>query len=524
MRTFGIWLAGLLALAASAGGARAEMGPNAKSASEQVEAATAAAYRDALARFDAMQSVAPGDVPLAVERCEFISSYTDDEYGVYVESAAEDYAACERQLDERFPKAPEVALFKLGHLWDDDKIFKQGQALLEGAKAWPAPLRARLYAQLAGADTEKAEAYTLEALRLDPKVKVDRLTLARAWLHAGQPVKASEAMQGLSQDYPSFRALRFDIALARKDWPAAVALVDVTDTKDLSSNLKRFGQLATAAPSTMFSGQMPVLLLAVLAMGAGLAMVPLLLLIPVHYRGLSRRLQHRVSQAPIPRVTLWHAWYGAALALAVPTVLTFFIAPQLLDGGKPRMEPAMFSLMLWSTCVSLVAIVPVLGVFGRRALLGDRDVWRRSWKRILGYWAVLLAIVFTLNVVFAVTGMDTSTEQTRMVAALAEQAKGPNGVMLTMCMVALLGPIFEEFVFRGLLLNGMARHLDFRWANAIQAFLFACMHTDPPRFAFYFAMGLFGGWLVRRTGCLAPAIALHVLNNAWAIGLLIAVS
>ena len=111
-----------------------------------------------------------------------------------------------------------------------------------------------------------------------------------------------------------------------------------------------------------------------------------------------------------------------------------------------------------------------------------------------------------------------------MVAALAEQAKGTSGVMLTLCIVALLGPIFEELVFRGLLLNGMARHLDFRWANGIQAFLFACMHADPPRFVFYFAMGLFGGWLVRRTGSVAPAIALHALNNAWAIGLLIAVT
>jgi membrane protease YdiL (CAAX protease family) len=50
------------------------------------------------------------------------------------------------------------------------------------------------------------------------------------------------------------------------------------------------------------------------------------------------------------------------------------------------------------------------------------------------------------------------------------------------------------------------------------------MHADPPRFVFYFAMGLFGGWLVRRTGSIAPAIALHALNNAWAIGLLIAVT
>jgi membrane protease YdiL (CAAX protease family) len=32
-------------------------------------------------------------------------------------------------------------------------------------------------------------------------------------------------------------------------------------------------------------------------------------------------------------------------------------------------------------------------------------------------------------------------------------------------------------------------------------------------------MGMLGGWLVRRTGALGPAIALHAANNALAVGL-----
>ena len=84
----------------------------------------------------------------------------------------------------------------------------------------------------------------------------------------------------------------------------------------------------------------------------------------------------------------------------------------------------------------------------------------------------------------------------------------------------MIGPLFEELTFRGLLLGGFARHLSFGWANGLQAFLFACMHGDPPRFLFYFAMGLLTGALVRRTNSLAPAIALHMLNNAVSMSLL----
>jgi len=43
--------------------------------------------------------------------------------------------------------------------------------------------------------------------------------------------------------------------------------------------------------------------------------------------------------------------------------------------------------------------------------------------------------------------------------------------------------------------------------------VFAAVHDDAPRFVFYFALGLAGGWLVKSTKSLAPAIALHMINN-----------
>jgi uncharacterized protein len=92
-------------------------------------------------------------------------------------------------------------------------------------------------------------------------------------------------------------------------------------------------------------------------------------------------------------------------------------------------------------------------------------------------------------------------------------------VRLALLLVALLVPVIEELVFRGLLLGGLSRHLGFGWANALQAALFAVIHDDPRRLPFYFAMGLTTGWLTRKTKSLAPAIALHALNNLIAFSL-----
>ena len=62
MRTFGLWMAGLMGLGMLAGGARAETATMSAAAYEQVDAAVASAYRDALVRFDAAQAAAPTDV------------------------------------------------------------------------------------------------------------------------------------------------------------------------------------------------------------------------------------------------------------------------------------------------------------------------------------------------------------------------------------------------------------------------------------------------------------------------------
>jgi membrane protease YdiL (CAAX protease family) len=87
---------------------------------------------------------------------------------------------------------------------------------------------------------------------------------------------------------------------------------------------------------------------------------------------------------------------------------------------------------------------------------------------------------------------------------------------------ALLGvlivaaPIYEELLFRGVLLDGFSRHLSFGWANLLQAGLFGLIHADLPRLPFYFAVGVFTGVLRRRTGGLLAGVVLHASNNALA--------
>ena len=100
--------------------------------------------------------------------------------------------------------------------------------------------------------------------------------------------------------------------------------------------------------------------------------------------------------------------------------------------------------------------------------------------------------------------------------------------------LALIGPICEELLFRGMILGGFLKIAGDRtpnsnqaastrpgvnlfWPVLFQAFLFALVHLNPWQFAYALPMGYLFGWLRVRSGSLWPCIVLHCGNNLLAI-------
>ena len=81
---------------------------------------------------------------------------------------------------------------------------------------------------------------------------------------------------------------------------------------------------------------------------------------------------------------------------------------------------------------------------------------------------------------------------------------------------AVIGaPIFEEWLFRGVILAGLLRR--YSPANAIMwsAVIFSIIHLNPAQSIGAFFLGLALGWLFYRTGSLWPGIVVHFVNNAF---------
>ena len=80
--------------------------------------------------------------------------------------------------------------------------------------------------------------------------------------------------------------------------------------------------------------------------------------------------------------------------------------------------------------------------------------------------------------------------------------------------VALLPAVFEELMFRGLVLDRFARVLPLPLAIAVQAMMFAVVHLDPVFLLSHFAFGVLTGVLRMAAGALWPAVLAHLLWNA----------
>jgi membrane protease YdiL (CAAX protease family) len=88
------------------------------------------------------------------------------------------------------------------------------------------------------------------------------------------------------------------------------------------------------------------------------------------------------------------------------------------------------------------------------------------------------------------------------------------GVLGLLVCAAIVVPMVEEFVFRGVLLRSVSRHIHIWVAALLQAGVFVALHEDTGAFPFLFVFALANSLLALRSGGLLAPIASHAVNNA----------
>jgi uncharacterized protein len=155
---------------------------------------------------------------------------------------------------------------------------------------------------------------------------------------------------------------------------------------------------------------------------------------------------------------------------------------------------------------SLIALAIAVAPMGWRALpaLGFRPA--RFWTTVLGAVGALI-----VSVVVSQLGEPEGVKQA------LDVARTPSLFVASLVVMALLAPLAEEAVFRGLLYGWVAG----RWGTTIAWFassiLFAAAHVEPAHVLLVLPLGLWFGWLRQRTDSLWPSLVAHVVNNGLAV-------
>lgn len=83
--------------------------------------------------------------------------------------------------------------------------------------------------------------------------------------------------------------------------------------------------------------------------------------------------------------------------------------------------------------------------------------------------------------------------------------------------VALTPAICEEILFRGFALRPLEKTFGGKWAIILTALAFAIVHLDFVRLVPTFALGLAFGYAAVKSRSIFPSMALHLLNNSFAL-------
>lgn len=213
------------------------------------------------------------------------------------------------------------------------------------------------------------------------------------------------------------------------------------------------------------------------------------------------------------RATTFRPQWGARYGLVAYLVTWVFIG-LAYSGLQPAVPRGVSALMI--DAVWLAAVFPLLGTPNLGQSLGVRRPIGRG------------TIALTMSMLLAASFADALWAELLHLHVTAESAfsgvrLGGSTSVFFAGASAVVSPIAEEILFRGIIFRGLRERLRFLAASVVVGIMFALVHTQYslavlPEIAVY-GVGLC--WLYERTGSLLPGIAanLYIDCGAFARGL-----
>jgi len=203
---------------------------------------------------------------------------------------------------------------------------------------------------------------------------------------------------------------------------------------------------------------------------------------------------------------------GVAIA-AVVGIATYYLR-SLSPSANRDVTAQIIVVEVYATLV--LAFVSAFGPLRREPLAlrftGGRDIGLAC----LAWLGILAAAIAIYTLLAPITGglVDVARQILTVATDAARLQTQPTlAWVMAIGRGCLLVPLFEELLFRGVLLAWLQKHLPVRGAVTASAVLFAVMHAYPVAMPLAFVYGLVCGGIRVRTGSTLNTVLIHVLNN-----------
>jgi membrane protease YdiL (CAAX protease family) len=230
-----------------------------------------------------------------------------------------------------------------------------------------------------------------------------------------------------------------------------------------------------------------------------------------------------VGRRARPRApTLW-LWVVAALgsaALAGPLVWS---AVCLSVGGR-SVGGALVAGLAQSAATLIVGLVAMRHMAGKGLLRARLEPLLGARRAIVLGFFYVVAVNIRLSIfgtaIEAFGHVNVPAGATEANAAIGLVNLGWPGALLLALTVAVIGPVEEEVLFRGVILPRLAAWMGAGWAILASSAVFSVLHEGfgggpfGLRAASVFLLALVLAWARLRTGGLAAPITMHIVTNA----------
>lgn len=208
-------------------------------------------------------------------------------------------------------------------------------------------------------------------------------------------------------------------------------------------------------------------------------------------------------------LTLFLGWQVLVSAVYSVTIAAQFAWENPFPDSDAVMEAVMGRAMEISLLSGLLTIASVVIFFQLRGLPLRKEVWIKRAPGRVFLWGALLAFCLYWTVTLVMGLLPEKWLESYGEASESLNEAGPLPFLAT----ALVAPVVEELIFRGLIFTRLRQAMPWRVAAALSALIFGACHGELVWFCYAFLLGLIFALVTGATGSILPSMVMHIVFN-----------